>query len=144
MRRPRALEIRALLIASAMLAGGCAGVGIGLSDIEHAHQISAHGVAVTSTVIQNNGRSDRYAVTVGYQTTAGAQEQGSLDTPNQSTSYAIGSTLAVVYDPSDPSVVTLPGNGSFSGWLTLGAGAFLLALLAFLLLRSRRRGQRQS
>ena len=39
-----------------------------------------------------------------------------LDIPQQSTSFPVGSTLTVLYDPANPSTVAWPGSGSGGGW----------------------------
>lgn len=66
-----------------------------------------------------------------------------MDTPQQSTSYPVGSTLTVLHDPANPSTVAWPGSGSGGGWAEIVIGALLLTLLAALAVWSRRPGARQ-
>ena len=66
-----------------------------------------------------------------------------MDTPQQSTSYPVGSTLTVLHDPANPSTVAWPGSGSGGGRAEIVIGALLLTLLAALAVWSRRPGARQ-
>ena len=66
-----------------------------------------------------------------------------MDTPQQSTSYPVGSTLTVLHDPANPSTVAWPGSGSGGGRPEIVIGALLLTLLAALAVWSRRPGARQ-
>ncbi|HEY2507111.1 MAG TPA: DUF3592 domain-containing protein [Streptosporangiaceae bacterium] len=119
----------------------CVLLGVGISNVGHASSLGQHGITARATVTQNQGWG-RFAVRVSYPTAAG-QQQGTLDTPQDSTSYPVGSAISVVYDPASPSVVSLPGSSSASGWTELAVGAALLVLLAGFgarSLRGRRRG----
>lgn len=110
-----------------LFVGGCISIGVGISNVHHAGQISRHGVTVNATVIQNQGWGP-YSVRVRYVTAAGQQEQGTLDTPAAAGSYPVGSAITVIYDRYSPSVVTLPGSGDSNGWIEIGIGAFALLL----------------
>lgn len=129
-RRARRWRVRGIFMIAVWLIVGCVLLGTGLSNVQHARQLSAHGVTVAATVLQDQGYG-RYAVRVGYQTAAGQREQGTLDTPQEAASYPVGSPVVVTYDPSSPSVVALPGSGSADGaWAEVAVGAFALLLLA--------------
>ncbi|MGA3153029.1 MAG: DUF3592 domain-containing protein [Streptosporangiaceae bacterium] len=138
---------RAIFGTVLLLVIGFASIGVGLSDLAHARQISKNGIRVFSVVLENNGVG-RNAVLVGYTTITGQHEEGVLDTPDEGLDYVIGSEITVVYDPSSPSVVTLPGAGDGDSWFTIGAGAACLVLLAavylWIAVRSRQRSSPRS
>ncbi len=120
---------RGIVLVVILLVFGSVFLGTGISDVQHARQISRSGVPATATVVQDQGWG-RFAVLVSYTTAAGQHLQGTLDTPSEADSYPVGSQLRVVYDPVSPSVVTLPGSGSTDGWIHTWVGAFILLLLA--------------
>jgi LPXTG-motif cell wall-anchored protein len=111
------------------LVAACVFVGVGISNVGHASSLGRRGVTVRATVTQDHGWG-RFAVRVSYPTAVGQQQQGTLDTPQESTSYPVGSAITVVYDSASPSVVTLPGSSSTSGWAEVAVGAAGLLLLA--------------
>jgi hypothetical protein len=120
----------------------CVSLGVGISNVYHARQISRHGVTANATVIQNHGWGS-YVLRVRYQTAAGQQETGTLDTPARAATYPVGSAVTVTYDPYSPSVVTWPGSGDGSGWIEIGAGAFVMLLLAATAARAWLRGRQR-
>ena len=81
-KRSEPWRSRGIFMMATWLIGGCVFiVGVGISNVHRARQISQHGVTVNATVIQNQG-GGRYSVRVSYDTAAGHQEQGTLATPD--------------------------------------------------------------
>jgi hypothetical protein len=76
-------------------------------------------------------------------TTAGEQEQGTLDTPDQASTYPVESMITVIYDPSSPPVVTLPGSGDSDSWIEIGHGSAALLFLAAIACWGWLRGRQQ-
>ena len=144
--RGRASRIRGTGTAIIMAVVGCILLGVGIANERQAREIAEHGVAVTAAVTKNHGVNGQDSVMVRYRTAGGQREQGILDTPDVGTSYAVGTPLAVVYDPDNPGVVAFPGSGTGGGWAQIVVGAIFLALLLSVagwgLLRARRQGGR--
>lgn len=136
--RNKSLTGRKVFIGMIFFILGAILLGGGISNVVHAGEIASNGVRVNAVVLGSaGGFADRYGVPhglqVGYTTASGQQEQGTLDAPNAASSYRVGSAMTVVYDPFDPSVVTMPKESSSSPWSQVVAGiAALICAAAWL------------
>ena len=119
----------------AFVACGAVLLGVGISDVRHAHDIATGGVRADAQVIANDGYG-KFAVEVSYPT-AGGISNGTLNVPHEAGRYAIGSRLRVEYARGSPSVVTLAGRASATdGWIKTGIGSAMLAVVVGLGLRA--------
>lgn len=123
------IPIGLILAPLVLLVIGAVSLAVGVSNVVHAGQIARNGVRVKAVVISDLGTS----IKVQYTTAAGQREQGTLPAPSLA-SHRIGSALTVVYDPSNPSIVTTSGETSsdlaspFDPWGMVVEG--ILSLLA--------------
>lgn len=133
--RQRLTGARAFFVPLVLFVIGVSSLGVGVSSVVHAGQLARNGVRVKSVVLSDEGTS----IEVGYTTASGQHERGTLPAPSLA-SHRIGYSLTVVYDPSDPSIVTAPGETSsdlgnpFNPWNDVVEGiAELLVALAIVI-----------
>lgn len=150
MRRRRIISARARNVISIIVAGGLTIYGavllsLGISGFINEHALATSGVPTAAQVTATSGYgADTIQVT--YQV-HGHQVQGTVGA-NPSSVY-LGETVAVVYDPGSPHVVSLPSavGDTSSAWADTIVGAILLLLfpgLLLLTLISMRRNRRRA
>jgi hypothetical protein len=145
-RRPasrRARNVIGIIIAAGLTIYGAVMLGLGVSAFSNEHALATSGVPAVAQVTATSGYG-KDAIQVTYQVD-GRQVQGTVGA-DPSSVYQ-GELVSVVYDPGDPSVVSLPsavGDDS-SAWSEVIVGAIFLLLfpVSFLLsvlgIRRRRR-----
>jgi Protein of unknown function (DUF3592) len=145
-RRPASRRVRNLIgivIAAGFTIYGAVELGLGISAFINEHALATSGVPTVARVTATSGYGND-TIQVTYQVD-GRQVQGTVGA-DPSSAYQ-GEVVAVVYDPGDPSVVSLPsavGNDS-SAWADVIVGAIFLLLfpvtflLSMLAMRRRRR-----
>jgi len=124
-RRPG--KIVSVLRAAVFPVAGAILLGLGISGLHNEHSLVTEGLPAIARVSATHGYG-RDAIQVSY-LVKGRQEQGTVTA--SPSSYQLGETLPVVYDPHHPQVVAMAGalGSTSSAWAEVIAGCLFLAMI---------------
>lgn len=135
------------MLGSVLFLLGSIFLGVGVNNVINAGELASHGIRVRAVVngpVSNvPGQGPSHTLDVSYTTLSGVQEDGQIGVPDPASSYRIGSAITVVYDPENPSVVTVPKATSFGPWFEVALGAVYLLALAGALVWYRARARKR-
>jgi hypothetical protein len=134
--RRRSGKISGVIRVAIFVVAGVVLLGLGISGLHNRDVLVAHGVPAVARVSATSGYG-RDTIQVTYPV-RGRPTEGTIDVGTST--YKVGETLPVVYDPRSPQVVAAQGSATSSGaaWGEVGVGCFFLAVVLFAFLLSRR------